>query len=270
MNTKPVIQFFSMAGLSALLFLSGGCCNFCSLEGNGPATREEWGAYLPVATERQMDKIRIEAETSDVTLLFDRGAYVGYKTKLHREFSWIIPVGPYHERSFWLPDAKRDERSLCAKMDCWGTTILPFIAGLFMAGDVEVYDYPRGECLAYQRFMRAGVIPLVAYESSLMPVTKEQQMPACPNVMAPDSLCRVITSLDGVKPDRMGDCYVWPSTSLDQIKYDRLTAYYFLCGLVAFGQKNDRAYMQLAWIPISLWSLEPEKPKTFRDFISRR
>jgi hypothetical protein len=203
-----------------------------------------------------MEKIRVEAETSDLTLLFDRGAYGGYKTKLHREFNWKIPAGPYQERSFWLSDKKKGGRSLCMKLDCWGTTILPFIAGMFIAGDAAVYDYPSGECLAYQRFLRAGVIPLVAYESSLVPVTKGVLMPGCPNMMSPDSLCRLSTSLDGVKQDEMGDCYVWPATSLNRLKYDRLTSYYFLCGLVAFGQKNDRAYMQLAWVPIQLWSLE--------------
>jgi hypothetical protein len=252
---KPV--FLSVFML--LLLLVCGCCNFASLEGNGSGTRREWEAYLPTSTPQQIEQIRIEAESSDVTLSFERGAYIGYKAKLHREFVWSVPVGPYRERSFWMPDAKRGGRSLCVKTDCWGTTILPFLAGLFVAGDSEVYDYPRGDCLAYQRFMRAGIIPLVAYESSLMPVTKEQQMPGCPNVMAPDSLCRITTSLDGVKQDQMGVCYVWPSTSLNRIKYDRLTSYYFLCGLFAFGQKNDRAYMQLAWIPIPLWSLE-EKP----------
>ena len=38
--------------------------------------------------------------------------------------------------------------------------------------------------------------------------------------------------------------------------------------LLAFGQKNDRAYMQLAWIPISLWSLEEKS--SFGSIISRR
>lgn len=269
MNKATVTRFFLTGCLLTLLLSSSGCCNFCSLDGNGPGTRDEWEAYLPVATPQEMDRIRVEAEASDVTLLFERGAYIGYKAKLYREFAWKIPAGPYRERSFWLPDSKRGGRSLGVKMDCWGTTILPFMAGLFTAGHAEVYDYPHGDCLAYQKFMRAGIIPLVAYESSLMPVTKEQQLPGCPNVMAPDSLCKVTTSLDGVKQDEMGTCYVWPSTSLSQVKYDRLTAYYFLCGLFACGQKNDRVYMQIAWIPISLWSLE-DKPATFRDFISRR
>jgi len=256
MSESSVKSFFSAVCFLVLLVANSGCCNFCSKEGNGPGTRGEWAAYLPVSTPQQMDQIRVKAETSDVTLLFERGAYIGYRAKLHREFVWSVPIGPYRERSFWLPDNKRGGRSLCIKMDGWGTTVLPFLAGLFVAGDAEVYDYPRGDCLAYQRFMRAGIIPLVAYESSLMPVTKEQQMPGCLNVMAPDSLCRITTSLDGVKQDRMGDCYLWPTTSLNRIKYDRLTSYYFLCGLLAFGQKNDRVYMQLAWIPIPMWSMK--------------
>jgi hypothetical protein len=74
--------------------------------------------------------------------------------------------------------------------------------------------------------------------------------------MSPESLCRVSTSLDGVKQDEMERCYVWPSPLSDSSKYDRLTSYYFLCGLLAFGQKNDRAYMQIAWCPVPLWSLK--------------
>ncbi len=256
MNKDSVKKFFLPVCLLPLFLLSGGCCNFYQLEGNGSGSRAEWEAYLPVAVPQKMDQIRIEAETSDLTLLFDRGAYAGYKAKLHKEFIWDIPVGPYHERSFWLPDKKRGGRSLCIKLDSWGTTVMPFIAGLFMAGKAEVYDYSDGECIAYQRFLRAGIIPLVAYESSLMPSTKGQSMPGCPNTMNPDSLCRISTSLDGFKQDEMGDCYLWPTTSLSRLKYDRLTSYYFLCGLFAFGQKNDRAYMQLAWYPIELWSLE--------------
>lgn len=261
-------HFFLPVCLLALLLAGGGCCNFYQLKGNGSATRSEWEAYLPETTAPQVEKIRIEAEASDVTLLFDRGPYGGYKTKLHREFVWHIPVGPYHERSFWNPDAKKGGRSLCIKMDCWGTTILPFIAGLFTAGDAEVYDYSRSECLAYERFFRAGIIPLVAYESSLRPEADGTLIPGCPNTMAPESLCTIATSLAGVKQDEMGDCYSWPSSSFSRIKYDRLTSYYFLCGLLAFGQKNDRAYLQLAWIPISLWSLE-EKP-AFSGFSFRR
>lgn len=242
--------------LIALLLAGSGCCNFYQMEGNGPRTRSEMAEYLSDATAQQMDEIRVEAATSDLTLLFDRGAYGGYRTKLHRAFAWGIPAGPYHERSFWLPGKKRGGRSFCIKLDCWGTTLLPYMTGLFMAGDAAVYDYPRGECIAYQRFMRAGIIPLIAYESSLVPVIKGEPIPGCPNVMAPGSLCSISASLGGVKQDEMGDCYFWPATSLSQLKYDRLTSYYFLCGLLAFGHKNDRAYMQLVWIPIPLWSLE--------------
>jgi len=268
MNDGSVKQFFLPVCLFALLLAGSGCCNFYQLEGNGSGTRAEWSAYLPDMTPRQMDQIRVEAETSDVTLLFDRGAYGGYKTKLHKEFAWNIPFGPYRERSIWVPDKKKGGRTLCSKLDCWGTTILPFMTGLFVAGHAGVYDYPKGDCLAYQRFMRAGIIPLVAYESSLVPATKGQLMPGCPNTMAPDSLCKIETALDGVKQDQTGDCYSWPATSLSRVEYDRLTSYYFLCGLFAFGQKNDRAYLQLAWIPISLWSLEEQS--AFSKFISRR
>jgi hypothetical protein len=246
--------FLSVLALCLILFC--GCCNFAAREGNGPCSREEWSAYLPEPAPGQMDQIRVEAEASDVQLLFERGAYGDYKAKVHRWFSWNIPFGPYHERSFWMPGKKRGGRSLCIKMDCWGTTILPFMTGIFMAGDSEVYDYSSGDCLAYERFMRAGIIPLIAYESSVMPVAKGRPMPGCPSLMSPDSLCRISTSLDGVKQDEMGECYVWSSSFLDRTKYDRLTSYYFLCGLLAFGQKNDRAYMQLAWIPIELWALE--------------
>lgn len=233
-----------------------GCCNFAALEGNGSRPKSAWQAYMPAAAPYLMDQIRVEAETSDVTLFFDRGAYGGYKAKVQKGFDWKVPVGPYQERSFLVPDKKKGGRSLCIKMDCWGTTILPFMTGIFMAGDAEVYDYSKGDCLAYQRFMRAGIIPLVAYESSLLPVADGRPMPGCPNVMFPESLCTVTTSLDGVKQDEIGNCYTWQSSLFSRPKYDRLTAYYFLCGLFACGQKNERAYMQLAWIPIELWSLE--------------
>lgn len=240
-----------------LLLIGCGCCNFAAKEGNGACPRSAWEAYLPKAAPQQMEQIRVEAELSDVTLVFDRGAYSGYQAKVRRGFTWGVPIGPYQERSFWESDKKHGGRSLCIKMDCWGTTLLPFMTGIFMAGDAEVYDYSKGECLAYQRFMRAGIIPLVAYESSLMPVQEGRPMPGCPNTMFPESLCRITTSLDGVKQDEMGGCYFWPASFLHRPRYDRFTAYYFLCGLLAFGQKNDRAYMQLAWIPIELWSLEP-------------
>ncbi len=260
-------QLFLPVCLLALLLTGGGCCNFYRLAGNGPRPRAEWADALSGATAKQMDKIRVEAATSDITLLFDRGDYGGYKVKLHREFAWHVPAGPYHERSFWLPDSKRGGRSMCMKMDCWGTDLLPYMVGVFVAGNAAVYDYPRGGCIAYQRFMRAGLIPLVVYESSLLPVTKELQIPGGPNVMNPGSLCGFSSSLEGLKLDRMGNYYFWPSTSLNRLKYDRLTAYYFLCGLLAFGQKNDRAYLQIAWIPIPLWSMEEEP--SFKDIIPR-
>jgi len=250
----PMNLHQSVCGL--FLLLACGCCNFGSLEGNGNRPKSAWKGHMPSLTSQQIDQIRLEAEASDVTLSFDRGAYGGYKAKLQRGFDWNFPAGPYRERSYWIPDKKRGGRSLCVRMDCWGTTILPFMTGIFMAGDAEVYDYPRGECLAYQRFMRAGIIPIVAYESSLMPVSGGRPMPGCPNVMSSDSLCRISTSLDGVKEAEMGDCYTWPSSFLQWPRYERLTSYYFLCGLFAFGQKNERAYLQLAWMPIQLWSLE--------------
>jgi hypothetical protein len=264
MNFRKLISCLALI-LWGVLF--SGCCNFASLEGNGARPKSVWEAYLPPAAPQQMDQIRVEAETSDVTLCFERGAYGGYKAKLHREFVWNIPFGPYHERSFWTPDKKHTGRSLCITLDSWGTTILPFMTGIFMAGDAKVYDYPGGDCLAHERFMRAGIIPIVAYESSVMPVTDGRPVPGCPNVMHSDSLCRITTGLEGVKQDEMGDCYTWSSSFLKRPEYDRLTAYYFLCGLLAFGQKNDRAYMQIAWFPIELWSLEEEPP--LNRFLSR-
>jgi hypothetical protein len=233
------------------LTLFCGCCNFYSMDGNGSCPLAVWEDYLPVVTTQELDQIKSESGASDVTLLFDRGAYGGYKTKISRGFQWGIPAGPYRERSFWTPDRTKAGRTLCMKLDSWGTTILPF-----MAGNAEVYNYPRGECLAYQRFMRFGIIPLVAYESSLMPVVEGELVPGCPNVMAPGSLCWFSVPLEGVKPDKMNQCCFWPTSSLRQMKYDRLTSYYFLCGMLAFGQKNERAYMQIAWIPIPLWSME--------------
>lgn len=238
------------------LLLICGCCNFASLEGNGACSRLAWDAYLPVATPAEVEQIRAVAENSDVQLMFERGAYSGYKAKVNRGFKWGIPLGPYRECSFWAADKKRNVHNLCIKMNCWGTTILPFMTGIFMAGDAEVYEYSGGKCLAYERFMRAGIIPLVAYEASVMPAAQGRPMPGCPSMMSPDSLCRISTSLDGVKQDEMGECYVWSSSFFDRPKYERLTSYYFLCGLFAFGQKNERAYMQLAWIPIRLWSME--------------
>jgi hypothetical protein len=242
-----------------------GCCNFASQEVNGVCSRAALEAYLPDRSPAEAERIRREAETSDVQLVFERGEYGGYKAKLLRWFSWNIPFGPYHERSFWNPDKERRVRSLSVEMDCWGTTILPFMTGIFMAGDAKVYDYPGGDCLAYERFMRAGIIPLIAYEASVMPASQGSPMPGCPSVMSPESLCRVSSSLDGVTQDRMDGCYAWSSSFFNQPKYERLTSYYFLCGLFAFGQKNERAYMQIAWIPIRLWSLEEEPtPLIFR------
>jgi hypothetical protein len=263
MDRGALKQLFKTVCLLGLLLAGSGCCNFYRLKGNGSRPKDEWAAYLPSATAQQLTQIRVEAATSDVTIQFDRGDYGGYKVKLHREFDWIIPAGPYHERSFWMPEPKRGGRSLCMELDCWGTEILPFMVGLFTVGSAVVYDYPRGDCIAYQRFVRAGIIPLVAYESSVLPVAGEKLIPGGPNVMAPGSLCRFSTSLEGIKLEQMGNCYFWPSTPLNRQKYDRLTAYYFLCGLLAFGQKNERAYLQLAWIPIPLWSLN-EKPGTIR------
>jgi hypothetical protein len=87
--------------------------------------------------------------------------------------------------------------------------------------------------------------------------------------MSAGSLCRLATSLDGVKQDEMGECYAWPTSSPDRLEYNRLTSCYFLCGLVAFGQKNDRAYLQLAWIPFRLWSLEAQPAEDRSIFSSR-
>jgi hypothetical protein len=257
MAYKPeLMKRLSLFVFALSLLLVCGCCNFYQLEGNGACPRAEWADSLSGATTEEMDEIRVEASTSDVLLFFDRGDYGGYRVKLHREFSWGIPIGPYHERSFWLPGKKRGGRSLCMKMSCWGTALLPYMVGVFMAGNAEVFDYPSGDCIAYQRFMRAGLIPLVVYESSLLPVTDGALVPGGPNVMAPSSLCGFSASMEGIKVDELGDCYFWPKTSPDRLNYDRLTSYYFLCGLLAFGQKNERAYLQLAWFPIELWSLE--------------
>ncbi len=233
-----------------------GCCNFYPQVGNGVSSRSDWTEWLPAKNPAQVEAVREAATSSDVTLYFDRGAYGGYAAKLYRTFDWNIPVGPYRERSFWKPGDKTDGRSLCITLDCWGTTIMPFLVGLFTAGNAAVYDYSSGDCIAYERFMRAGIIPLVAYESSLMPVTYGRLIPGCPNTMSPDSLCSIVTSLDGVNQEGMSTCYSWPTSSLNRVSYNRLTSYYFLCGLFAFGQKNDRAYMQLAWIPIPMWSMQ--------------
>jgi hypothetical protein len=261
MDKRSVKKVVLPMCLLAFLFAGSGCCNFYQLEGNGSRPKAEWAEYLPKADGQKMDEIRVDAATSDVTILFDRGDYGGYKVKLHSEFKWGFPVGPYHERSFWLPDSKRGGRSLCMELDGWGTELLPYMVGLFTGGSSKVYDFPRGDCIAYQRFMRAGIIPLLAYESSVLPVITDGTLtPGGPNAMSPSSLCEISTSLEGIRLDQMGEYYFWPATSLNRQKYNRLTSYYFLCGLLAFGQKNERAYLQIAWFPIELWSLEEEPP----------
>jgi hypothetical protein len=43
---------------------------------------------------------------------------------------------------------------------------------------------------------------------------------------------------------------------LKALKYDRMNSFILGTGLLAWGSKNGRAYFQILWIPIPLWSVE--------------
>ena len=212
-----------MAGLSGLLGLSlTSGCTFCLLDGNGPLERSDVATDLPATGASEL--ARLKGETQSLPIRTPSSPvpeeFRGYTLKGGSSFNWDVLFGSARQRVLLQPN-DADKRTLLATEDRWG-----ILRPLFWTADFKTLDAETGECLSREK--GTTVTSLIVHGSMRKPATSGK-----------------------AKPE-----YQSKQKSLNEVKYDTSSGTCIGWGLLAWGQKNSRAYFQIAWIPIPLWSVE--------------
>jgi hypothetical protein len=208
------------AGLLGLSLSTG--CTFCCLDGNGPLERSSVAADLPVAGADDLAKLKGEVDSLPVTLTPPVGkGFPGYAARSGHSYNWDVLCGGGTVRTLLKP-GDAGKRTLLMTADRWGIS-----RPLYWTLDCKTMDAETGECLSSEKATMLTM--LFVHASARTP-------------WEPDK---------NAQPE-----YLSKQKSLDEVKYAKMSGMCIGAGLLAWGQKNNRAYFQLAWIPIPLWSLE--------------
>ena len=213
----------ALLGAVCLTLLTG--CTFCCLQGNGPTSRANLSSYLQPADAQQVEQWKREVNSLKFpwgprSQKISYGPFSGYTSHVGQTLNWHILAGPSHQRFLYEP-SNTEERTVVSTTDVWG-----ILFPLYSNWNSAFYDSPTGECLSTGHMTTLTLF--IVYGSATAPAGKGKDM-------SPEYLVR--------------------KTDLREIKYDRMSGCCLAFGALAWGQKNDRAYFQLAWIPIPLWSL---------------
>jgi len=223
-KTNVIINLCGLLGLS---FSTG--CTFSLLDGNGPLDRENVAEHLPMASTNELAQWKREAETlpntSDWSALVRKELREDY-TFTYRKSDPFFVTGSEMTRLYLLPN-DTDKRSVLEMTDSSGFKSIDNFPW-YLTVDGKSVDAETGECLANGKGT-GWVFALIAYGNKTTPVTTNQ----------------------GAIPE-----HLFKEKKLKDVKYDNLSYTCIGWGVLAWGQKNNRAYFQLAWIPIPLWSVK--------------
>ncbi len=206
-------------------------CSFAYLDGNGPKSRDVYAAELPSASKAKLDAWKADAFRRH--WLFRTQSVVrakGYTMHTGASFPWATLAGCESESTFIHPAPATEVELRAVVSRAEGCGVLSILASKVWS---RGHDYPSGECIMASHWTWLGG-PLLVFGSDTEPASRE----------GPQAGAK--------RPD-------WTSlrVPLKNLKYNRTT---FVClglGLVAWGTRNGRAYAQLLWVPIPLWSVRP-------------
>jgi len=213
--------------LLVVLMVEG--CTFYFLKGNGPKLRAMYTKYLPDESIEQVD--RWKEESFKPYLFFGSLSPKGYGPLsdyiIHYYPTPFFPIlaGPDRKVMFCEPNEANKEvkRPLVKHDNGWG-----FLFPLFYTAKSFSYDCNTGECLSAERV--TCVTAVMFFHSFTKPTG--------------------------------GVIWFLPSDAFDNSKevrdlqYDRMTSWSLGWGALATGTKTGRAYLQIVWIPIPLWSID--------------
>jgi hypothetical protein len=210
----------------AALFVvaSGSGCTFYLLDGNGPQRLSACRHRLPSAGAEQLADWKETAH--EPYLCFGKmsvnagGDFSGYEMHYKPTPFWPALAGPFRVRKHWEPTSGSEagNRTLIGREDAWG-----FFAPLFVTGKGSIYDEGTRLCVAEEKI--TFVTLLMIFHSRTSPA---------------EGLAELTDA----------------GARLEEVMYDRVSSWSLGWGLLAAGSKNRRAYLQILWIPIPLWSLE--------------
>jgi hypothetical protein len=212
--------------MAAALFVvaSGSGCTFYLLDGNGPKPLSAYHDELPSPGAERLAEWKEEAHERSFLVgrlsVDERGDLRGYELHYRSTPFWPVLAGPFHVRKHWEPKRGREgrKRTLIGKEDAWG-----FLSPLFVTGKGSIYDERTRQCVAREKI--TFVTLLMIFHSRISPA-------------------------EGMSE------FTDAGARLDEVMYDEVSSWSLGWGLLAAGSKNRRAYLQLFWIPIPLWSLE--------------
>jgi len=232
---RIALQLLALAPLA----LSAGC-SFYGLKGNGPAPREKCTALLK-DEPKLVEEWKQQAFKPSMMFLGSGTVHVrkpfwgplkGYTEHRWLTPNWAILAGPHEQCSFLEPPEaeKQSKRSVVHRYAGWGI-LFPLFARFSEAS----YDYPSGDTLW---LTRDTIVTAFLYRHNV--------------TVQPAGV-----SWAGVKKGLSLEC-LDRSKPLKDMKYDRMSSTCIALGLVAWGTKNGRAYVQFAWIPIPLGNVKQD------------
>ena len=231
-----------VAVMFGVLVVGSGCTFFCA-KGYGPRSREHYAALLPSAPVEQVQQWEKEALTARDVNVDDPGykrlskinrmrfddSVNGYTNYGRWGPLWAVLAGPRRVSHFEDPIGydREKRRALVTRGEGWHV-LAPF---LLSRGQTRQYDAKTGQCVGSERWF-SGAGSGIGWCECVAPVD------------APLGVLMASRESRDV------------ATDINSLEYNHGSAFWLVSGAFACGTKNGRAYLQLAWIPIPLWSVD--------------
>jgi hypothetical protein len=235
---RTAARHLSVAVLVVSLMLSACGCTFYLLPGEGPVPRSAYADRLVGISPAQAAQLQSEAQSSHGFIgelpMAIRGTEDLEGAVLHQSktFEWPILAGPFGRWWYLDPGAAGGSAGRALVGHDWGWGVLaPVLVGW---GHERAYDQETGLCVASEDIAVAA-LGLAVFHRATSPARKwlvfrDPARPALGPAVAPD-----------VRGGPGG------------VEYRHAQALALGWGFFALGTKDQRAYVQIAWIPIPLW-----------------
>lgn len=219
----------------ALILLSSGC-SFYFLDGYGPLSRYRVEAFLPPESPARLAELKERVREEHVHLYPHFSSDHAYETRYvgrgNHDFYWPWLAGRSLLIEHYLPTEGYDLHGRPEFV--WKARDAGFLAPFYQTHDDSgMYVLETGQCVARDAYFSL-FYRLLFFHKSVKPVGRYWY------ANAPECVAGAV--------------------DLESLDYEHMRSVSIGWGLLAVGEKNDRHYVQIAWIPIPLpWQAVGEK-----------
>jgi len=242
------------AAVTAAALMLNGCCSFIDAPGDGPLGRDELGDWLGMSAAAELPPRDLEKKEEDLRLCINdlfAGEYSTSEANRLESHPLAVDLDMDGRSNFWLhlfPSFRqahwlfhrrytRNTRRFYANERKWGLGwLLPIPLGelLFCGRQIDAYDVDSGK--------RVGSVRSLIFLTPLFCVRE-----------------RVVRPVDTVGRPGLR-AIIDAGKDMSAIQYEAKDATVILLGALGWGRVNHRAYAQVLWIPIPLWSVGVTAP----------